>query len=429
MELRDYQLKAINDTREGLKKFNSPCLVAPCGAGKSVISATMAKMATDKGNTVLFMVHRLELVNQIKSTFERAGVDMKLCDVFMISQAQKSDREYNLILTDEAHHSVASSYKKVYEKYPNTKRVNVTATPCRLDGNSIGETCDVIIPTVSTKWLIENKYLAPYIYYAPNINIVLPNIRGSDFNASEVEFKSTIYGRVSDYIKEGVKTIVYCPNIEFSKKLAEHIGGIHIDGNTPPRDRALAMEKFRLGKVEILLNVDLFGEGIDVPDCECVMLLRPTMSTSLYIQQSMRCMRYKPGKVAKIYDFVGNCYRHGLPDDDREWKLDKKTKTKNPSGEPGVLVRQCNGCFKVYSGNDKICPYCMYDNGLTPRQIKEIEQVELEQIKESLKFEKKKATWNCKTLEDFKAVANKYGYDERWAYIKYDLKQKKAREI
>jgi superfamily II DNA or RNA helicase len=113
------------------------------------------------------------------------------------------------------------------------------------------------------------------------------------------------------------------------------------------------MESFRRGDTMILCNCELFGEGLDVPDCECTVLLRPTQSLTLYIQQSMRSMRYMPGKTAIIIDHVGNCYLHGLPDDDREWTLEPKAKQENI-----VKIRECHECFAVYPPTLEKCPYC-----------------------------------------------------------------------
>ena len=131
--------------------------------------------------------------------------------------------------------------------------------------------------------------------------------RNGDFIQSEVadffeKNRAKIYGDVIKHyrkIADGKQTICYLPTVEFSRKTAENFtaNGIlsaHIDGTTPQRERDQAIEDFRQGKIKILCNVDIVSEGFDVPDCECVILLRPTKSLILYTQQSMRCMRYKP---------------------------------------------------------------------------------------------------------------------------------------
>ena len=146
--------------------------------------------------------------------------------------------------------------------------------------------------------------------------------------------KSTIYGDVIGHYKklaDGKQAICYCSTLSLSKRTAQAFNdagilSVHIDGETPKTERKEAVEAFRQGKIKILCNVDLISEGFDVPDCDCAILLRPTKSLNLFIQQSMRCMRYKPGKEAVIIDHVGNVFRHGFPDDDRVWSLESKKK-------------------------------------------------------------------------------------------------------
>ena len=130
-------------------------------------------------------------------------------------------------------------------------------------------------------------------------------------------------------LSDGKQAICYCSNIKQSIKMAAEFNqaGIvakHIDGETPKAEREAAIEYFRQGKIMVLCNVDLISEGFDVPDCNTAILLRPTQSYGLFIQQSMRCMRYKEGKIAVIIDHVGNVGRFGTPDMEREWTLDPK---------------------------------------------------------------------------------------------------------
>ena len=127
----------------------------------------------------------------------------------------------------------------------------------------------------------------------------------------------------------GEKAICYCHTVGASMDAASEfrahgISAIHIDAKTPAFERKQIINDFRTGKVQVLTNVDIIGEGFDVPDCSTVILLRPTDSLSLHIQQSMRSMRYQPGKTAKIIDHVGNVHLHGLPDQERVWVLHQK---------------------------------------------------------------------------------------------------------
>ena len=124
--------------------------------------------------------------------------------------------------------------------------------------------------------------------------------------------KNKIYGDIKKYLDPSRKTIIYSPSVDFSKSL-NALGVVHVDGTTPLVERNDIINKFRTGEIMHLTNVDLFGEGFDIPDCEVVILLRPTKSTTLFIQQTMRALRFVENKRATIYDLVGNVFTHGLP--------------------------------------------------------------------------------------------------------------------
>lgn len=372
IKLRDYQTKLIDDIRLSLRKGSrSVIAVLGCGGGKSVIQAEIARCATAKGNRVLFLVHRKELCRQIANTFTRQGVNMELCSVNMVQTVSRR-LEYiphpDLIITDEAHHSTAKTYTKIYDKFPDAVRLGFTATPIRLNKGGLGEVYEDMITSVTTKWLIDNGYLAPYKYYS----VKLADTSGLHTRAGEYKSDEAaclmqnkfIYGETVkqwEKLAKGRKTIVYCASVEASKQAAvkfREAGYIaqSLDGAVGKDHRTSVMEDFRNGRIQILCNCDLFGEGLDVPDCECVVLLRPTQSLTLYIQQSMRSMRYMPGKTAIIIDHVGNCYLHGLPDDDRQWSLEPEHKQ-----ETTVKIRECPNCFAVYSPSLSKCPYCSYE--------------------------------------------------------------------
>lgn len=319
MKLYDYQKDLVNKVhlswRRGKRR---PCIVLPCGGGKSVICADMAKRTADNGREVLFLVHRQELCEQIENTFTSYGVDMEFCKIGMVQTVTRHIERVNkpsLIITDENHHCLASSYKRIYEAFPESYFVGVTATPVRLNGGGLGEINDVLISGPSVKWLIENHKLSPYDYYAPNVaDLSGIRSRGGDFAAEDIEAalnKPHIYGDVIKYYKQlkGGKAVCYCATVRHSEDMAEAfrqngISAYHIDGKTPKSERRDVIQGFRDGKIQVLCNVDLISEGFDVPDCNTSILLRPTKSLTLYIQQAMRCMRYRADKKALIIDHL-----------------------------------------------------------------------------------------------------------------------------
>jgi superfamily II DNA or RNA helicase len=229
--------------------------------------------------------------------------------------------------------------------------------------------------------------------------------------------QSAIFGSaVENWLKlaKDKKTIVYCSSIETSKNTVKAfqeagVAAAHLDGATPKYERQRVVEEFRKGKIKLLSNVDLFGEGFDVPDCEAVVLLRPTKSLTLHVQQSMRSMRYDPNnpdKVAIILDHVGNYTRHGLPDDEREWTLAAKAKKKQNK----IVVKQCPNCFAVMPSSAKMCKFCGYDFSEKEEGAgrKVVEGVQLEEIARLPYDDYKKAT--CWEQIDLFRRAKKYNF-------------------
>lgn len=359
-------------------------------------------------------------------------MDMELCQVCMVQTACRRLKKIprpNLIITDETHHSKSNSYKKIYDFFPNTYRVGVTATPVRLDGSGLGDVYETLIEGVSAKWLIENKYLSPYTYYAPTVaDLNGIKIQRGEFetkSAENVLFNRTVFGNViSHYRKlaDGKQAICYCVSVKHSSAMAEEfqdngISAVHIDGTTPKAERQRIIEDFRNGRIKILCNVDLISEGFDVPDCECAILLRPTKSLTLYIQQSMRCMRYKLGKSAIIIDHVGNYARFGMPDADHEWTLESRPKKSRQQAEKEVKVLQCPECFYTFHPEDdvKVCPKCGYAFPKKERTLDVEDDAELHEITGFvLDYSSPK---DCRNYQELLKYAEKMHYRKGWAYF------------
>lgn len=448
LKLREYQSDFLDKLRLKLKHNRNILSVLPCGAGKTVLFAYIADnhIKLNPRNEVWFIVHRKELIDQTIDTFNNFNIHSDRIKIFMVQSLSnmikkgKTNGEPTMIIFDESHHCTSTSWMRIIETYPNAYKIGLTATPCRLDGVGLKNVFNEMLIGVNTKYLIQNKYLAPYDYYAPKLAINSQNlkIKGSDYDSSyvtEMFEKSKIYGDVIDNynkLAKGKKSILYAPSIEFSNKICKEfqdngINAVHFDGNTPKQERDRIIQDFRDGKIDILSNVDLVGEGFNVPDCECCLLLRPTMSVALYIQQSMRCMRYKENKKAIIIDYVGNCFRHGLPDDDREWTLDGKMRCLNESAEKDIVSRECGKCHRVYSGIAPICPYCGNDNHKTRKQIEQEEQAELEKITEIEKKNKRREVGMAKSFESLVEIGRQRGYanPHYWAQCVWNSREMK----
>lgn len=434
VKLREYQKDLINqiknEMREGKK---SVCAVLGCGGGKSIIQGMIAKSATDKGNRVLFLIHRKELAEQIEKTFTDCGVNLTLCDICMVQTAARHIDKLlrpELIITDEAHHSAAAGYKKIYAEFPDALRIGFTATPARLGGGGLNTVFDSMVEGVSTKWLIDNHYLAPYKYYSVKlVDTAGLHRRNGEYIQSEVEAlmsNKAIYGDVMNTwhkFADRRKTIVYCSSVKSSTETAEHfkkagIAAAHLDGKTPKAERERIISEFRNGNVTILSNVDLFGEGFDVPDCECVILLRPTLSLTVHIQQSMRSMRYRDNKTAIIIDHVGNVFRHGLPDDVREWSLEEKEQRKDKCEKYRSFARQCGKCFATLPAAYNICPYCGTELKSERGELEQ-KEAEIEEItRETLKNAPYSDYLKCRTFDELNAFRKARGYKFAWTLRK-----------
>lgn len=189
-------------------------------------------------------------------------------------------------------------------------------------------------------------------------------------------------------------------------------------------ERDSIISAFRRGDITVLCNVDLISEGFDVPDCECAILLRPTKSLTLYIQQAMRCMRYRPDKRAVIIDHVGNYARFGMPDDDREWSLEKKPKAQHKKQEQSDKVKQCPECFYTFSappaGVKVCCPHCGYEFPSAERKLETDSSVGLVKV-EGFKLDFSSPA-DCHTYPELLQYAKSHGYKSGWAY--YQARQR-----
>ena len=386
---------------------------------------------------------RVESIEIQKSTSD--GTFGGLCkDGYVYNLEVKDNNNYfaNNVLVHNCQHSTSKTYLRLINKFPNAYFLGLTATPCRLSGKPLGDIFEYMVSAITANDLIKKGFLADYDYYAPktNADFTKVKIKNGDYDTEEIEKvmdNKKIYGNIIEEYKKlanNKKTIVYCASISYSKKIEKLFNdngftAKHFDGNTPKQERDQIIEDFRNNKIKILTNVDLIGEGFDVPDCECCLLLRPTQSLSLYIQQATRCLRPNENKRAIIIDFVGNVFRQGMPTEDREWSLNQKIVCQNRSGERDILTRQCGNCFKVYQGTNRICPYCGFDNGKTRKELKEEEKAELERI-EKLERKKKKEETKNKSYEELVKIGYQRGYKnpEYWAKIKVDYRERFRRK-
>lgn len=437
MNLRDYQEELVDGIKRSMSSGNHSIIVqSPPRSGKTVVMAHIARGATDKGNKVLFFSHRKEINEQVYKTFENNEVNMDLVTIGGVqSLVRKLDKldEPTIILIDEAHHSKASSYKKIIDYFPNAYKLLFTGTPVRLDGSGFDDIAEDIILGKSVKWLQEHGRIAPFKYYAPlMIDVASLKKRAGEFTKQSVDetMKTVIYGDVIKHyekLAKGKQAIVYTHSVEASENVSKAFNeagynSMAVSGKTPREARETAMRAFRNGDLKTMVNCELFTEGIDLPNVDVCIMLRPTQSLSLYLQFAMRALNPREGKTAIIIDHVGNVERFGLPNQDREWSLQGIVKKKQTAkiGEP--TVRVCEMCFATFWSSERTCPECGYENEPTKQEIELIREAELKEIKEEhqRKIREKVQTYvtpdMCQNMDELKAYQLLHGYKNGWCW-------------
>lgn len=393
--LRPYQREFIDNVRSefvALKRHgDKPAVVgvAPCGAGKTIMTGWMIRESLERGKRSIFFVHRKELIRQTSDTFTRleiphgiiaANTPMQLDLPVQIASVQTLARRLkeipapDFLICDECHHILAKTYREILDAFPNAYLLGVTATPERLGGITLCDVFNSMVTSLSVDELIKLGNLTPFRYFAPN-NTDQPDlsdikITAGDYNnaqlARAMADKKIIGGIVDNYKKfaAGKSTICYCVNVDHSKTVADAFmdAGIiaaHCDGNTPAAERDNIVDHFRRGHIQVLCNAELFGEGFDVPHMQAVILARPTQSLTLYIQQALRPLRpdpHDPNKVAVIIDHVQNYLRHGFPNQNHRWTLDP-----NPPKREAPAFKVCPECGNAVAPREKICPCCGHE--------------------------------------------------------------------
>lgn len=439
MNLRPYQQDLYDKTVSEFRKGNRRILVvSPCGSGKTVLMAHMAAESQAKGKNVWVILPRQEIMEQTLETFQRCEIPLNTIYVGMAITTANHVGELpppDLIIFDECHISVASTYWKIVNAAPRAYIVGLTASPCRTDNKPLGALYETLVEGVTVRWLIDNQYLAPYEYYSVTV-ADLSGLSNCD-DASDLLMTPAVYGDVIKNWKQlsnGLPTVIYCSSVKHSKETADMfmkagISAVHFDGTTPYSERKQIVERFRGRDINVLCNCDLISMGFDMPDIGCVVMLRPTQSASLYIQQSGRALRYKPGKTAIIIDAVANFARFQLPDEPYEWSLDIPIKQRRETDENGnFYIRTCPKCFKVFK-TAPVCPYCGEEYPLHPREIKAHQDIELSRItaQEAEEAERKRKQarmeqGKAKTFPELLAIGRERGYKNPAAWAQMVLR-------
>lgn len=414
--LRPYQQSLVAETyAQWNRGVQFVAMVSATGSGKSMTLTAIVAKERDRGQYVLVLAHRQELITQLsdtmgrmeirhqviaankvvrfaaKQSMENHGVNYVDPNARVMVASVQSMREAKIadlaklcnkltVVQDEFHHATKKSktWGGVLTPLLNAgaRGLGPTATPCRADGQGLSrETdgyADVIVEGPSMRWLIDNGYLSQYKIYCPPTDLRLDNVETSkttgDYKEKELKAeigRSHIVGDiVSHYLKicPGKRGITFTVGVDTAEEVAEEyrrrgVPAIALSGRNADEERVQAIRDLKSGKILQIVNDSLIGEGVDIPAVEVVSFARPTQSYALYAQMFGRALRPFEGKShAIIIDAVSNVMRHGLPDAPREWSLDRRERRTGKS-EPST-VRVCTACAAVYERFRDACPEC-----------------------------------------------------------------------
>jgi superfamily II DNA or RNA helicase len=354
--------------RAGISKI---CLVAPTGAGKTVIAAEIIRKTVANGKRVLVLAHTREIIRQTSTKLMTAGIahgvimgtdterayePVQVASVQtywsrVIRTKRMDPPAADLTVVDECHHIRANTWRKIIESYPGVPLIGLTATPCRSDGRGLGSSFDALIECPQVAELIKLQYLVPTRTYAPpELDLKGVRTQTGDYVVSDLAARVDTDPLVGDIITHwlkhasGLKTIVFAVNVAHSRHItAEYnkagIKAEHIDGNTPKGERDAILAQLAFGVTQVVVNCKVLTEGFDLPDVGCLVMARPTKQQGLYRQMVGRGLRPAPNKTSLIViDHSGAIYRHGPVEDPIEWTLEPDKRAANPAHSAGAYA-------------------------------------------------------------------------------------------
>lgn len=344
MELRPYQQEAKEAIFEqwdnGIKKT---LLVLPTGCGKTIVFAKVTEDCVRRGNRVLILAHRGELLEQASDKIRKStglGCAMEKAEEscqgswfrVVVGSVQTLMREKRLgqfpadyfqtIIIDEAHHCISDSYQRVLKHFPEAQVLGVTATPDRGDMRNLGSYFESLAYEYTLPKAIKEGFLSPIKALTLPLKIDMANVgvQAGDFKASDIgtaldPYLYSIAEEMKKYCHDK-KTVVFLPLVKTSQKFRDILnenGFQAAEVNGDSQNRAEILEAFEKGAYNVLCNSMLLTEGWDCPSVDCVVVLRPTKVRSLYCQMVGRGTRLSPGKEhLLLLDFLWHTERHEL---------------------------------------------------------------------------------------------------------------------
>lgn len=451
LTLRPRQQQALTDLRRSYASgARAPVLVAPTGFGKTAVSVEIIRSALARGRRVWFLAHLSEILDDTAQRLEQAGVpfgqiraghhpvDAPVQVVGVRTAVRRQLEPPDLIIVDECHLAVASTYQQVIAATGRPRLLGLTGTPERLDGRGLREMFDDLVPTCSTGELVAEGLLACPRTFAPAIaDLSQVRMRAGDFDqgaAGEILSRPTIVGDALEHWQRlciGRRGVAFCSTVRHAETVAARwqaagLRAMAVSGGSSDDQRRRAIELLRTGDLDLVACAQLWVAGVDVPALDAVVWLRPTASVTIWLQGCGRGLRTAPGKTdCLILDHVGNARRHGLPEERREWSLDGRRKRAGGGGQV-VLVRECDRCFACYSPTLPACPECGAAPVIKVRELR-MTPGELREIKAGEVRARKREQGQARTYDELVKLGKARGMANPWAWAQRVVAGRRAR--
>lgn len=396
IELRAYQRDAITEVKARRAPGERILVVAPTGAGKTVIASQLIvdELELPDGR-VLFIAHRTELIAQTYGTLLARGIPEHELGIIMgdgvithpvtgrrvccrrpLARVQiasidtlrsRPKPRATLVIVDECHRALAKSYRDVAEAYPQALHVGLTATPYRADGRGLGDAYQQLVIVSTPRRLMDEGFLVEPRCFTHPVKADLSKVKttAGEYDQAEAAAamdKRELVGNAVEHwgrLAGGRRTVVFATNVAHSKNIVDAFRGAgvaaeHLDGETPSADRAAILRRIDSGETRVVSNAMVLVEGWDQPSVKCAVLACPTKSTAKYLQCAGRVLRPWEGLDAIILDHAGNILEHGLPQDERDISLEGRKK----KAKQAISTRECPGCFAVSTNTASVCWCC-----------------------------------------------------------------------
>tara|TARA_R110002126_G_scaffold289683_2_gene445258 strand:- start:7433 stop:8884 length:1452 start_codon:yes stop_codon:yes gene_type:complete len=408
--LYPYQGDAVQSLRTNiLKGLLRQVLIAPTGAGKTIMFSYLVSRSVQKGKRVLILTDRVELLTQAGGSIAKFGVKVNhinpknkpnvLDAQVYVSMAQTLARrlkeqkyvnylnEVDLVIIDECHKTIFDKYFDYFGKH--TIVVGATATPIRTGKQpSLDTLYEGLTEVLSVQEIIDLDYLVPARSFAVPVDLSKVKTKGGDYDSASLtnhyDNEELYTGAVENYVKHAnnTKALLFCSGVKNSITIRDQfrmagISAEHLDSeNVNEKERIDILARFEAGEFLVLCNVGILTTGYDCPSIETIILYRATKSLALFLQICGRGSRLFNGKTHyKILDFGNNFVTHGLWEADREWSLKKEVKTKKSKG--ASPIRECNQCEALLPLSASECEYCGF---VFPIIVKKTTKVLLEEL-------------------------------------------------